>query len=79
MTTQVKITKVDGNFMLPLSSEIMQEIGIQEGEEISVSVESKTLIARPSSRVELEQRVDEIVTKLIEKRQSAYQKLAEGA
>lgn len=79
MTTQVKITKVGNEFMLPLPAEILQEIGVAEGEEINVSVESKTLVARSLSRVELEKKVDEIVLDLLEKRRSAYQTLAEGA
>lgn len=79
MTTQVKITKVGNEFMLPLTAEILKEIGVAEGEAVSVSVESQTLIARSLNRVELEKKVDEIVLDLLEKRRSAYQILAEGA
>lgn len=79
MTTQVQVTKIGENFMLPLSAEVMQQIGFDEGEEISLTVENKTLVARPLARAALENRVDEIVTNLLEKRKSAYQILAEGA
>lgn len=65
--------------MLPLSDEILQQIGIREGENLALSVENEKLVVRSLSRVELENRVDEIVAGLLEKRQSAYERLAEGA
>lgn len=79
MTTQIELTKVGDKYMLPLSQEILQQIGIKEGESFDVTANENEVVLRRSARAELETRVDEIVANLIVKRKSAYEKLAEGA
>lgn len=77
MTTEIE--KSGDKFVLPLSAEIMLQSGLKEGEKIKISVEIGKIEIRPLAEVELETRVDEIVSKLIEKRRTAYEQLAEGA
>jgi antitoxin component of MazEF toxin-antitoxin module len=79
MTTEIEIKKQGDNFILPLSAEIMRQSGLKEGEKIKISVEIGKIEIRSSAEVELETKVDEIIGNLIEKRRSAYERLAEGA
>jgi antitoxin component of MazEF toxin-antitoxin module len=79
MTTEIQIEKSGDNFVLPLSAEIMRQSGLKEGEKIKVSVEVGKIEIRSVAEDELETRVDKIVGELIEKRRSAYERLAEGA
>ena len=78
MTTEIEIEKIGDNFVLPLSAEIIRRSGLKEGEKIRISVENGKIEIRPLAEVELETRVDEIVGRLIEKRRSSYERLAEG-
>ena len=79
MTIQVQITKIGENAMLPLSDELLKQIGVKVGEAVNLSIEDKKIVMRPQVQVDLEKRVDDIVTDLLERRASTYQKLAEGA
>ncbi len=79
MTTQVQVIKDGDNFTFSSLQEILQQIGVKEGESFDVTANENEVVLRRSARGELETRVDEIVAKLIVKRKSAYEKLAEGA
>lgn len=79
MTTQVQVIKDGDKFTFSSLPEILEQIGVTEGESFDVTADENAVVLRRRGRAELEARVDEIVHDLIVKRQSAYEKLAEGA
>lgn len=61
-----------------LPKEILDEMGIREGEEVDVSVSDRTLIMRPLDKAERAGKIEEATSAVFERRGPAYKKLAEG-
>jgi len=74
--TVARITAVEDSIALLLPKDFLEKLGIDVGDELSVSVEDRTLIARPIERQQPD--FEEMVEELLERRHWAYEKLAEG-
>ena len=78
MTMNVQFTKVGDVYMLPISEEFIKQLRLNTDEKMSVSVEGNNIVARPLSRIELEKKVDDAMSRLLVERREVYEKLAEG-
>lgn len=77
--TQTRITTIDGSAAVLISSEIMEQMGVQIGDEVDIVVADNALVVR---RVEEdakpERTLEEIIDGIFERRADAYRRLAEG-
>ena len=77
--TQTRITTVNGSAAVLISPEILEQMGVQIGDEVDVAVADNTLVVR---RVDEESRpertLEEIIDGIFERRADAYRRLAEG-
>ena len=61
-----------------LPQEVLDEMGMQEGDEVDVVVSNQTLTMRPLPDVERAARIEDATMSVFERRRDAYRKLAEG-
>lgn len=61
-----------------IPQEVLDQMGVQAGEEVEMSVVDRTLILRPLPEAERQHRIEEITENTLERRKSAYQELAKG-
>jgi antitoxin component of MazEF toxin-antitoxin module len=61
-----------------LPQEVLDEMGVHEGDEVDVSVSDRTLIMRPLADTERPGKIEEATKTVFERRRAAYKKLAEG-
>jgi antitoxin component of MazEF toxin-antitoxin module len=59
-----------------LPREVLDEMGVHEGDEVDVSVSNHTLTMRPLA--DQERKVEDATNAVFERRGDAYRKLAEG-
>lgn len=78
--TQTRITTINGSAAVLISPEILEQMGVQIGDEVDVAVADNTLVVR---RVDEETRpertLEEIIDGIFERRADAYRRLAKGA
>ena len=60
-----------------LPQEVLDEMGVREGDEVDVSVSDHTLIMPPLS-AERARKIEDAAKAVFERRSAAYKKLAEG-
>lgn len=60
-----------------LPQEVLDEMGVREGDEVDVSVFDHTLTMRPLS-AERARKIEDATNAVFERRSDAYKKLAEG-
>lgn len=60
-----------------LPQEVLDEMGVHEGDEVDVSVADRTLIVRPLD-AERVRKIEDATNAVFERRGPAYKKLAEG-
>jgi antitoxin component of MazEF toxin-antitoxin module len=62
-----------------LPQEVLDEMGVHEGDEVDVSVSDRTLVMRPLADTDRPGKIEEATKAVFERRRAAYKKLAEGA
>jgi antitoxin component of MazEF toxin-antitoxin module len=60
-----------------LPREVLEEMGVREGDEVDVTVSDRTLIMRPLD-AERARKIEDATKAVFERRSAAYKKLAEG-
>jgi antitoxin component of MazEF toxin-antitoxin module len=65
--------------VLLLTDEILKLLDICEDDEVDIIVQNRTLIVSPLNETERKQKIDNAVRNIFRRRESAYQRLAEGA
>ncbi len=73
-----QITETGHSAALLLSPEILEELGVNVGDEVDVSIVDRTLILRPLDEVERAKKIDAATSIVFERRRSAYEELAKG-
>ena len=73
-----RITATEDSATLLLPQEIIDQIGLQQGDEVDVSVVDRTVILRPLDESERAQRLRAVTESVIESRANAYEELAKG-
>lgn len=72
------ITSIDNTPMLQLTQEVLDQVGVQVGDEVDLTIVNRTLILRPLEEVEREETVASLARVLFERRRRVYEALAEG-
>lgn len=76
------VMTLDNPAGLLITPELLQQIGVGEGDKIEIKIIDNALMVRPLRDLEderEEQMMDEIMESLIERRRTLYERLAEGA
>ena len=74
-----RITVSENPATLLVPQEILDKMGIADGDEVDVSVIDRTLILMPMDEVERAQKFGTVTKTVLERRKRAYQELAKGA
>jgi len=74
-----RITASGNSTTLLLPQEILDMMGVGDGDEVDVSVVDRTLILRPLDEAERAQKIEATTKSVFERRKSAYEELAKGA
>jgi antitoxin component of MazEF toxin-antitoxin module len=74
-----RITASENPTTLLLPKEMLDVMGVDDGDEVEVSVVDRTLILRPIDEAERAQKIEAITEAVLERRKSAYEELAKGA
>jgi len=73
-----RITVSDNSESLPLPQDVIDAMGIGEGDEVDISVVDRTVILRPLDDSERARTVEDVTKSVFERRKSAYEELAKG-
>jgi antitoxin component of MazEF toxin-antitoxin module len=74
-----RITATENSTTLLLPQDILDMMGVGDGDEIDVSVVDRTLIIRPLDEAERARKFESATQSVFEQRKSAYEELAKGA
>jgi len=77
--SRTQIKKMGNSAVLLLTDEILKLLDICEDDEVDIIVQNRTLIVSPLNETERKQKIDNAVRNIFRHRESAYQRLAEGA
>lgn len=73
-----RITASEDSATLLLPQEMLDVLGVGDGDEVDVSVTGRTVILRPLDEAERAQKIEEATRSVFERRKSAYEELAKG-
>ncbi|MEP6925706.1 MAG: hypothetical protein ABI954_14665 [Pyrinomonadaceae bacterium] len=80
MTIQVQVMKIGDGFVLPLSQEVVERLGIKEGGQIELSTAEDAVILRPSQTENNgQQEFRKLKNEMFERYTDVFTALAEGA
>jgi antitoxin component of MazEF toxin-antitoxin module len=74
-----RVTAAEDSATLLLPQEILEMIGVQQGDEVEVSVADRTVIVRPLDEAERGRKLAVARESVFQRRASAYEELAKGA
>jgi antitoxin component of MazEF toxin-antitoxin module len=73
-----RIIASDDSAVILLPQEVLDQMGISNGDEIEMSIEEGAVILRPLEEAARAQKLAVATDAVIERRKSAYERLAEG-
>ena len=73
-----RITVSENATTLLLPQEVLDQMGVVDGDEVDVSIVDRTLILMPLDEVERAQKLGTATESVFQRRKSAYQELAKG-
>ena len=73
---RIDTSKDSAAILLP--QEVLDQLGINAGDEVDLSVVDGTLILRPLDEVERARKIEKATDTVFERRKSAYEQLAKG-
>ncbi|MBV7327883.1 AbrB/MazE/SpoVT family DNA-binding domain-containing protein [Chloroflexi bacterium TSY] len=73
-----KITTMGDSIVLTLPKSVLEQLNVQIGDRIDISIVDNLLIGRPADNIEEDEKVDEIVQDLVNRRRRVYEALAAG-
>ena len=79
MTTQVKIEKIGGQFVLPLSAELVGNLEIEDDSVIEITTSDKKIVLRTLTVDERRQEFTKLKDEMFDKYSRVFEALAEGA
>jgi len=71
-----QITKIGDSAALLLPQDVLDQIGIEVGDEVDLAVVDRKLILRPLDEAEREERCETATKDILRRRRSAYERLA---
>ena len=79
MTTQVRITKIGDSFVLPLSQEMLDKLGVQNRGDVIVSTLNDALVLRSSQAEDRKKLIEKYTAEILLEHREVLEALAEGA
>jgi antitoxin component of MazEF toxin-antitoxin module len=73
---RIDTSKDSAAILLP--QEMLDQLGINAGDEVDISVVDGTLILRPLEEVERPRKIEDATNTVFERRKDAYEQLAKG-
>ena len=73
-----RISTSENPATLLVPQEILEKMGVADGDEVDVSIIDRTVILTPLDEVERAQKLETATKSVFERRKSAYQELAKG-
>lgn len=73
-----RITRSEDSASFSLPREMLDSLGVGEGDEVDVSIIDRTLIVRPLDEAERAERLEAATRAVLERRRGAYAELAKG-
>ena len=73
---RIDTSKDSAAILLP--QEVLDQLGINAGDEVDLSVVDGTLILRPLEEVERARKIEDVTNTVFDRRKSAYEQLAKG-
>jgi antitoxin component of MazEF toxin-antitoxin module len=73
---RIDTSKDSAAILLP--QEVLDQLGINAGDEVDLSVVDRTLILRPLEESERARKIEDATVAVFERRKSAYEELAKG-
>jgi len=73
-----RITASENPTTLLLPKELLDTLGVDEGDEIDVSVVDRTLVLRSLEEAERARKIEDATKSVFDRRKSAYEELAKG-
>jgi antitoxin component of MazEF toxin-antitoxin module len=73
-----RITASENPATLLLSQELLDKLGVNDGDDIDVSVVDRTLVLRSLEKAERAKKIEAVTKSVFDRRQSAYEELAKG-
>jgi antitoxin component of MazEF toxin-antitoxin module len=74
---RINVSENPSTLLLP--QQILDEMGVVDGDEVDVAIVDRTVILTPLDEVERAQKLGTAIKSLFERRKRAYQELAKGA
>jgi antitoxin component of MazEF toxin-antitoxin module len=74
-----RITVIGESAALLLPKDVLDKLGIAIGDEVELSLVDRTLILQPLDEADRAQKLEAVTKMVLERRQSAYTRLAQGA
>jgi len=74
MSVAPKISVGSGGTLVPIN--VLAAIGVQAGDEVSVTVRDRQLILSPAIDADRQRTMEQITREILENRKDAYQRLA---
>jgi|HubBroStandDraft_6_1064221.scaffolds.fasta_scaffold1582509_2 antitoxin component of MazEF toxin-antitoxin module len=74
---KISASESPGTLLLP--QEMLDEMGIADGDEVDVSIIERSLVVTPLDEVERARKLGSAITSVFARRRRAYQELAKGA
>lgn len=80
MTTQVDVTRIGDEFVLPLSKEVLKKLGIENGGQIEITTAEDTVVLRAAQTEDArKQEFRKLKDKIFDEYADVFTALAEGA
>jgi AbrB family looped-hinge helix DNA binding protein len=78
LMSRKRIDTSEDSAAILLPQEVLDQLGINPGDEVDLSVVDGTLILRPLDEVDRARKIEEATNTVFERRKSAYEQLAKG-
>lgn len=79
MTTTIQIEEINGKFVLPLSGDLLEKLGVQNGGQVEVTIETEAVVMRSLQKDERRKLIEKYKAEIFEEHREVLQALAEGA
>ena len=73
-----RIATSEDSAAIVLPQEVLDQLGLNAGDEVDLSIVERTVILRPLDEADRASKIEDLTSKIFERRHSAYDELAKG-
>ena len=73
-----RIATSEDSAAILLPQEVLDQLGLNAGDEVDLSVVERTVILRPLDEVDRASKIEDLTSRIFERRKSSYDELAKG-